>query len=334
MSPTFKALAALSLYLLCAQTFAQSRQADAALCGSGQGADAFQDCLRLADADARGSKKGEDKRLPVDLNNPKDVHLDSVALVGLSTEDWTKTGWGSGSLVSKCHVLTSHHAVFAHGKTEKGTIDPKKEEKMYLGKEVLVGLGQISGSPWKSDRIIGKIVGFDETIRNLDQSNNPYYDDGKDFAVIKLNKGKDGKYPGEKRKPFCLQSAFDKVHKNKNLRKLSLRGIGHPGDKYFTTPKGEISLWQDIDCRIIGTDGSAFRTNCQSKGGMSGGPLTQYDEIEDCWTIYAMYSGGNTMTEGLMKRDETDLSVANIATPISPENRLFIEQIMKENPCD
>ena len=475
MSPTFKALAALSLYLLCAQTFAQSRQADAALCGRGQGAEAFQACLRLANQGNRGAqfnvglmysngegtakddgqalywfrksaeqglpeaqdmlcgrdngelglrsctrqaqagnqraqfnlalmyrngtgvskdpalaaswyrkaaeqgfglaqgalgemyeqgegvpkdlsqamywywhataksghsattssvskedagvtKAAPDRREPVDLGDSKESLLDSVVLVWPSARE-AGSSWGSGFLISKCHVMASHHVVF----------DRDKDEEMKIGKHVVVGLGQTNSPPWKSEIVYGTVVGFDPKVRSVNERGKIKYSTGRDWVVVKLAKGKDGSYPGERRKPLCL-GAIDKAP---NIRALSaakkdLVSIGHPADMYVAS--GKLHLWKDPNCKIIYADGPTWYTDCQYRGGMSGGPLAAFESDSPdgggCWKPYAIISSSGVTTGGFVQAGERDPDLLNEVTSLDKNNRKVIDPVIEASPCE
>jgi len=279
-----------------------------------------------SDEDAGATKAAPDRRIPVNLGDPKESFLDSVALVGCSKEKgWTEGCWGSGFLVSKCHLLTAHHVVFNH----------YKDEEMKLGKEIPVGFGQIDGAPWKSEKTIGTVVGFDPKIRRMNEIGKVEYSTGRDWAVIKLSKDKDGKYPGEKRKPLCL-GTINNAPKFIEVKDLDVRSVGHPGNKFSAT--GKLHLWQDTKCKIVGAMGSTWHTSCQIRGGMSGGAITTYQanpkDEGNCWKPFGIISASKTQTAGFTKEEESDVSLTNMITPLDKYNRLMIDKALEQYPCD
>ena len=413
MSPTFKALAALSVCLLCAQAFAQSRQADHALCSRGQGVEEFRACLRLANQGNRGAqfnlalmyrkgtgvnkdpalaaswyrkaaeqgfglaqgalgemyeqgegvpkdlsqamywywhataKSGQsatiasvkeedakttnaapDRREPVDLGDSKESLLDSVVLVWRSASN--PRNWGSGFLISKCHVMTSHHVVF----------DQDKDEEMKIGKHVVVGLGQTNSPPWKSDIALGTVVGFDPKVRNVTPTGRVEYFISRDWAIVKLNKDKFGKYPG-KLKPFCL-GEIDKAAKLSEVKTLPVRSIGHPADQLLST--GNLQLWQDKECKVLSASGGIWETTCQFRSGMSGGPVATLESSLEggCWKPLGVISSSKWETGGFPPGDLTgdelkDVRTKNIANKFSPldrYNRKIIDKAIEASPCD
>jgi len=477
MSPIFKALAALSLCLLCAQTFAQSRQADAALCGRGQGVEAFRACLRQANQGHRGAQfnvglmysngegtakddgqalfwfrksaeqglpeaqdmlcgrdngelglrsctrqaqagnqraqfnlalmyrngtgvskdpaqaaswyrkaaeqgfdlaqralgemyeQGEgvpkdlyqamhwywhatavsgesalrsvvsdenasvtnaasDRRVLVDLMAGKEAYLDSVVIVWPSASN--PRNWGSGFLISKCHVMTSHHVVF----------DQDKDEEMRIGKQVVIGLGQTNAPPWKSEIAYGTVVGFDPKVRRINEIEKVEYSAGRDWAVVKLNKDKFGKYPGDKLKPFCL-GEIDKAAKLNEVKTIAVRSIGHPADKLLST--GKLQLWQDTECKVVSASGGIWDTTCQFRSGMSGGPVATLETSPEggCWKPLGVISSAKMETGGFPPGDLTgdelkDMSIkrfANKFPPLDRYNRKIIDKVIEASPC-
>lgn len=282
-----------------------------------------------------------DRRLPVDLTKSDERLLDSVAIVSNSTNKkmWAKAGWGSGFLVSKCHLLTAHHLVFLHGNPEKGI----EEEPNTIGKEVMIGLGQITESPWKRDISIGKVIGFDPEVKTVIGEKKEYlYSDVKDWALVKLEKDKSGKYPSENRQPLCLNPVDQPILYN-NAKQFTLRSVGHPMKKYLIS--GKLSLWQDANCKILASDGDSWLSNCQMTRGMSGGPVVTFrlpsaEYPNGCWMPIGVISSAPVKALGLTK-EAYDTSIKNIdihslnsMAQINMRNRKKIQKAMDENPCN
>lgn len=348
-----------TLLLTSATSLADDRD-DEETCFKGErGVKKFQACLRLAQKDdyramlrlvmlyeeGAGVAKDElqakywrekesvtkryvapDDSVPVNISKSDERFLDAVGLVGTDKRGWLKTGWGSGFLISKCHVLTANHVVFGIGGTRIDHIrKTSNAEPMVLGKEVLVGFGQLEKSPWKSDIVIGKVVGFDSEYRRAINGEEFERDNSNDWTLLKLDRGVDGKYSGEKITPFCLHSAGSHF-KTQDAAKINFRAVGHPGDKFILNKK--LVLWQDEDCKVVIKEGQYWGGTCRAQPGMSGGPLIYYKtngNDSSCWTAAALISS------------ESDMFSKDFTSFYAPLNDRLLEKIekaMKDNPCE
>jgi len=277
----------------------------------------------------------DDRRTLVDLSNEKQALLDSVALISTSTTaSWEESGWGSGFLVSKCHILTAHHVVFQHEKrnTKDQSVILIPEETPKLNKPVSVGLGQTNSAPWKLKRINGKVVGFDEETKvpklNSDELQ---FNRGRDWALIKIDKDSTGSYPTQDKKSLCLNK-IEAPLRIKDVMKMGISAVGHPGNKFENTKK--LSLWQDTKCKIAGKSGDAWVTTCQLRPGMSGGPIATYLDSEKCWMPLGVISANSSITNGFTKIEETDFDKLNDVSPLSQRTRELIQKVMEQSPCD
>ena len=270
-----------------------------------------------------GESVYSDRRRLVDFSDPKERLLDSVALISQPGKRWGEgEGWGSGFLVSKCHVLTANHVVFHHD------ADPAKDEPMRLGKEVLVGLGQLDRAPWKKTIAMAKVVGYDPGVRFLPRKGARLLDTGRDWALLRLPKDERGMYPGEQYRPFCIPER----NRLSDATGMVLQAIGHPADM-FTFRTRKLSLWMDPGCGVLGAGENHWVVDCQLRKGMSGGPMARYDEERKCWAAYAINSVSAAPHGGLAQRNEKDLSRGNHAAPVGSFNLQRILQAMRENPC-
>lgn len=323
-----------------------------------RGIEKFQACLRLAQKDdyramqilemlyekGAGVEKDElqakywrekesvtkrytapDERVPVDTSKPDEKFLDAVGLVGTDKNGWVNTGWGTGFLTSKCHVLTANHVVFDNGNSHEAILKSQAAEAMVLGKEVLVGFGQLEKSPWKSDIVIGKVVGFDSEYKHAINGEEFTRERSNDWALLKLERGADGRYSGEKITPFCVHSAGSHF-KTQDAMKINFRAVGHPGDKAILNKK--IALWQHKDCKVAIKEGQYWGGTCQALQGMSGGPLIYYKTNGNgsgCWTATALMTSESDM----ISKDFT-----SFYAPLNDRLLEKIEKAMKDNPCE
>jgi hypothetical protein len=260
----------------------------------------------------------KDRRRLVDLGDEKERLLDSVALVARTGKRWEEgRGWGSGFLVSKCHALTANHVVFHHDG------DPAKDEQMQLGKEVLVGLGQLDRSPWKKTIVTGKVVGYDPGVRVVPRKGARFLDAGRDWALIRLPRNE------EAYTPLCIPAR----NRLSDTTDVVLMAIGHPADMFAHRTRG-LTLWMDPGCSVIGAGENHWVVDCQLRKGMSGGPIARYDDERKCWAAFAISSVSAAPHAGLAARNERDLSRGNHAAPVGSFNLQKILQAMRDSPCD
>lgn len=263
-----------------------------------------------------------DRRALVDLNDVKQKPFDSIGVITAENYDWL----GSGFLISKCHVLTSNHVVF----------DIMTSEKAILGKIVKFGTGQTKAKPWKKSFVNGKIIGFDEKARTLNDKGEVISIISKrDWAVLKLDKSADGSYLGENNRPLCVPKTEVKIE---DALQMKVKTIGHPRNKFEQT--GNLSLWQDPDCKITKKDHiGIWYTTCQLRPGMSGGPIVNYippsnDLPDGCWMPIGINSKNNGNNAGFTSVDETKVTFSNQITPLNDENIKKITEVIEKNPCD
>lgn len=291
----------------------------------------------LSSAQTDTVQPAEDRRTLVDLSDPKEALLNSVVLVtgysdfvyGKREYNW---GWGSGFLVSKCHILTAHHVVFTHER--KNSEKPEKileaEETPKLGKIVRVGLIRTNSALGEKEKISGKVIGFDKDIK-IKLGTREEYNRGRDWALIKIDKDSMGAYPTEDKTPLCLNKIESPI-RTQDVMKMKIRAVGYPGDKFLSTMK--ISLWQDPNCEIIGKDGESWRTSCQLRKGMSGGPVVTYLDLEKCWMPVGVISGQSLLNDGFTKSDEASFDNLNTISPLSKRTREMLEKVMAQYPCE
>ena len=258
----------------------------------------------------------------MNFGDPHEGLLDGVALISQPGKRWGEgEGWGSGFLVSKCHVLTANHVVFHHD------ADPGRDEPMRLGKEVLVGLGQLGQAPWKKTIVTAKVVGYDAGVRIVPRKGARFLDAGRDWALLKLPKDERGAYPAAQ--PFCIPER----NRLADANGVVMQSVGHPGD-LFTFRTRRLALWMDPACSVLGAGENHWVVDCQFRQGMSGGPIASYDEERKCWAAFAINSVSAAPHSGLAQRNEKDLARGNHAAPVGSFNLPKILRAMRDNPCD
>ncbi len=204
------------------------------------------------------SQAAADNRVVVDRTNPSYAETNAIGVVTKPNS----SGYGTGFLISPCHVLTNAHVV---------AMDRRKSS---VGSKVKFSVGQDpSGEKQFTEFLVDGTVVAQGIIDHKEALKSKEYkpkksDTNTDWAVIKLSK------PIGKKVGFLTYSQADYKH----LKDLSVITAGFPGSR--TQNGADLSkMYGDINCKILGINAETgyLQHTCQTSPGQSGSPIIVKD---------------------------------------------------------
>lgn len=236
-----------------------------------------------------GAALAADGRVQVDTASRGQSAFRSVGVVYSPTTSY----YGTGFLISPCHVLTNYHIVsggddkeFKEGEEFEFAFNADKDGR-------LRGLAK--------GRVVGHSKSF--TVHRNRHS---------DWAVIRLVHAAHVAQPLRMMKmPYDL------------ARKLNLRMLGFPGDKIASSNK--YHLWSQT-CVITANDATGWIGTCKTSVGDSGSPIAA--AANDGGYVVVAINAAGPRVEG----DPLAASSANTVTPIQSVHDEVID-VMAKNKC-
>lgn len=223
------------------------------------GKDAFKNLASSVNAITKKTKE-TDKRVEIDRTAPEFKALNAIGVVQAEGQSF----FGSGFLISPCHVLTNKHVAYAN---------PQEAE---VGANVRFSVGQSSTSQFSDADIAGKVI----ALGNYD--NNDATRNG-DWVVVKLSKSignKVGYLP------------YTQVKDPNKLVNRPVLTVGFPGNR-TNGGKDFSKIYGDLNCKITNMNALEFLNHtCQNTGGQSGSPILAKDSNGKYYAI-GMISGDN-----------------------------------------
>lgn len=213
----------------------------------------------------------------IDRTKSQYTQLNGIGIVTVPGENW----YGTGFLVSPCHVLTNVHVVY--NESEYEVKDPQDHRDLKIGKKIQFSVGQTDSTNYQfsNSNIDGKVVavgkynGFSSTTN-------------RDWVVIKLST------------PVGREVGYIKFFQMtlKNMNNRAVITAGYPGARtnYGANLK---NIYGDLNCKMDGADidGYVFHT-CKTGRGSSGSPILALNPKDKKYYAIGMVKGheGGTLT--------------------------------------
>lgn len=257
-------------------------------------------------------RKG-DPRVRIDRKDRRNRQFSAVVGVQTGGRD-ERPATGSGVLVSACHVLTSQHVVFGSGPPRNGP-------------PAVVMLGETQAPRHDfATRLGAEVVGYSRL----------YWPDGiitHDWALLKLERRVDDEYPSVDLLPRGVTSP-DRSAFAAGKRTLTVAGF--PGEKLIEGG-GVSALWSHAGCHALAAESpiGGWATTCAMNPGQSGGPVmaTGSSGGASGWELVGLASAMSSVSRGIVDPAETDVTRANLVTPLVGETLEEIYQLIDTYSC-
>lgn len=235
-----------------------------------------------SDAEEIQNATTPDYREVIDRTTPEFKDLNGIGVVTHAHEN----GYGSGFLVSPCHVLTNLHVAFDDVKNPKD------------GQPVEFSVGQTGSAkkPFSNVMVPGKVVAYGG-YRGLNNERNG------DWAVIKLSK------------PVGNSVGFIKLYQMsfEAMKQRPVITAGFPGSKN-NNGKDYSKLYGDLNCKMAGVSVYGYVAHtCQATAGQSGSPILAKAPNDGKFYAIAMVAGRKSAGNGMdriVDQDKGNMAVS------------------------
>lgn len=269
---------------------------------------------RMVDIAQCVPRKG-DPRVRVDRSAPDASAFNAVAAIRGPAGRNGGFSFGSGVLVSPCHVLTSYHVVFGDGPPKSGQAvgvmmgEAENDQRAELG---------------FATRVAATVVGYSRR----------YWAEpsvGDDWVVLRLAQRMDDRYPAMSLPPRDA-APISAAQFARSGRALTVAGF--PGEK-MVEGGGLSALWRHDGCHVLASQSPSggWATTCAMNPGQSGGPVVTASE-DAHWILVGLATAMSTTTLGVVAPDEQDVLRANLMTPLQGETLEEIYQSIDAYACD